>query len=157
MSYIYIKYIVYKKLLHVLLLLQILILRFCKFLDTWPDIVFNENMTDDISNKVIDIFKRHKRNKPADTKEKVKTFAGFSYVRLDTDVNGYPFKEENLLEYAKECHYIVKVMREKNGSISLYSYSVPNEKLLDFLLKFRNNELNGTIIEIDKFLPKDLA
>ena len=48
-------------------------------------------------------------------------------------------------------------MREKNGSISLYSYSVPNEKLLDFLLKFRNNELNGTIIEIDKFLPKDLA
>ena len=47
-------------------------------------------------------------------------------------------------------------MRDKNGSPSLYSYNVPNDKLLDFLLMFRNNELNGTIIEIDKFLPKNI-
>lgn len=114
-------------------------------------------MSDEISNKVINIFKKHCNNKPVNSIEKVKTFAGFSYVRMDSDVNGYSFKEENLLDYAKNCHYIVKVMREKNDGISLYSYNVPNDKLLDFLLMFRNNELNGTIIEIDKFLPRDLA
>ena len=113
-------------------------------------------MSEEISKKVINIFSKHIKYKPVDTKEKVKTFAGFSYVRMDKDVNGYPFKEEKLLDYAKECHYIVKVMRDKNGSPSLYSYNVPNDKLLDFLLKFRNNELNGTIIEIDKFLPKSI-
>ena len=113
-------------------------------------------MSEEISKKVINIFSKHIKNKSADTKEKVKTFAGFSYVRMDKDVNGYPFKEEKLLYYAKECHYIVKVMRDKNGSPSLYSYNVPNDKLLDFLLMFRNNELNGTIIEIDKFLPKSI-
>lgn len=117
---------------------------------------FNENMSEEISKKVINIFSKHIKNKPADTTEKVKTFAGFSYVRLDKDANGYPFKEENLLAYAKDCHYIVKVMRDKNGFPSLYSYNVPNDKLLDFLLMFRNNELNGTIIEIDKFLPKNI-
>ena len=116
----------------------------------------NENMSEEISKKVINIFSKHIKNKPADTAEKVKTFAGFSYVRLDKDANGYPFKEENLLAYAKDCHYIVKVMRDKNGFPSLYSYNVPNDKLLDFLLMFRNNELNGTIIEIDKFLPKNI-
>ena len=113
-------------------------------------------MSEEISKKVINIFSKHIKNKPVEAKEKVKTFAGFSYVRMDKDVNGYPFKHEKLLEYAKECHYIVKVMRDKNGSPSLYSYNVPSDKLLDFLLMFRNNELNGSIIEIDKFLPKSI-
>lgn len=126
-------------------------------MDSLLKIVFNKVMTDEISNKVINIFNKHIKNKPISAKEKVKTFAGFSYVRMDADVNGYPFKSDYLLEYAKECHYIVKVMRKKNGGLSLYSYNVPNDKLLDFLLMFRNNELNGTIIEIDKFVPKDLA
>ena len=114
-------------------------------------------MSDEINKKVINIFSKHIKNKPEKSSEKVKTFAGFSYVRMDKDVNGYPFKEENLLEYAKECHYIVKVMREKDKKVCLYSYNVPNDKLLDFLMMFRNDTLNGTIIEIDKFLPKDLA
>ena len=113
-------------------------------------------MSEEISKKVINIFSKHIKNKQVNTDEKVKTFAGFSYVRMDKDVNGYPFKQQNLLAYAKDCHYIVKVMREKNGSPSLYSYNVPNDKLLDFLLMFRNNELDGSIIEIDKFLPKNI-
>ena len=114
-------------------------------------------MSEEISKKVINIFSKHIKHKSANTDEQVKYFAGFSYVRMDKDANGYPFKEEKLLDYAKDCHYIVKVMREKNGGVSLYSYNVPNDKLLDFLLMFRNNELSGTIIEIDKFLPRDLA
>ena len=125
-------------------------------LDYKRKISFNIFMSEEISKKVINIFSKHIKNKPVDSKEKVKSFAGFSYVRMDKDVNGYPFKSENLLNYAKDCHYIVKVMRDKNGSPSLYSYNVPNDKLLDFLLMFRNNELDGTIIEIDKFLPKNI-
>lgn len=113
-------------------------------------------MTNKINEKVINIFSKHIKNKQAKTNVKVKEFAGFSYVRIDKDLNGYPFKEDKLLKYAKDCHYIVKVMREKNGSPSLYSYNVPSEKLLDFLLMFRNNELSGSIIEIDKFLPKGI-
>ena len=54
-------------------------------------------MSEEISKKVINIFSKHIKNKPVDTKEKVKTFAGFSYVRMDKDVNGYPFKEEKRL------------------------------------------------------------
>ncbi len=157
MSYIYIKYILGLKLRIFFYSLQFVILQFCKMLDNLVNTGFNGVMTDEISNKVINIFKKHNSNKHADLKERVKSFAGFSYVRLDKDVNGYPFKEENLLDYAKDCRYIVKVMREKNGGVSLYSYNVPNDKLLDFLLMFRNNELSGTIIEIDKFLPRDLA
>lgn len=125
-------------------------------LDLLTKIGFNRFMSEEINKKVINIFSKHIKNKPIDTKEKVKSFAGFSYVRLDKDVNGYPFKEEKLLDYAKDCHYLVKVMRDKNGSPSLYSYNVPSDKLLDFLLMFRNNELNGSIIEIDKFLPKSI-
>ena len=113
-------------------------------------------MSNEINEKVINLFSKHIKNKTAKSKEKIKEFAGFSYVRLDSDVNGYPFKEENLLSYAKDCHYIVKVMRERNGKMSLYNYNVPSEKLLDFLLMFRNNELDGTVIEIDKFLPKSI-
>ncbi len=113
-------------------------------------------MSEEISKKVINIFSKHGKQKTTNPEEKVRTFAGFSYVRMDKDVNGYPFKEEKLLDYAKDCHYIVKVMRDKNGSPSLYSYNVPNDKLLDFLLMFRNNKLNGSIIEIDKFLPKSI-
>ncbi len=114
-------------------------------------------MSDEINEKVINIFSKHIKGKSSNGKtEDVKSFAGFSYVRMDKDVNGYPFKEKKLLDYAKKCHYIVKVMRDKNGSPALYSYNVPSDKLLDFLLMFRNNELNGSIIEIDKFLPKSI-
>lgn len=113
-------------------------------------------MSEEINKNVINIFSKHITNKNKHATDNVKTFAGFSYVRMDKDNNGYSFKEEKLLEYAKKCHYIVKVMRMKNGSPSLYSYNVPNDKLLDFMLLFKNNELNGTIIEIDKFLPKNI-
>lgn len=113
-------------------------------------------MTEELNKNVISIFSKHIKHKPINSNVKVKSFAGFSYVRMDKDNNGYPFKEDSLINYAKECHYLVKVMRDKNGVPSLYSYSVPSDKLLDFLLMFRNNELNGTIIEIDKFLPKSI-
>lgn len=114
-------------------------------------------MINDINNKVIDIFKRHKDASLDDTDEKVKFFKGFNYVRLDKDLNGKPFKEEHLIECSKKCHYIVRVMREKNNHVALYNYKVPHEKIIEFIGKFANNELNGKIIEIDKYIPEDLA
>ncbi len=114
-------------------------------------------MSEKINEKVISIFNKHRKNEQTPTEVKVKHFAGFNYVKLDADVNGHQFKQENLLEYAENCHYMVKVMRKLNKKVYLYNYNVPSAKLLDFMLMFRNKELDGTIIEIDKFIPQDLA
>ncbi len=107
-------------------------------------------MTDDINKKVIDIFSS--RNKSS-----VKYYAGFSYVKLGRDSNGKKFNAEHLTQYAQKCHYIVRVMREINDEVYLYSYDVPNSELFKFIKSFENNTLDGTIIEIDKYFPEDLA
>ena len=113
-------------------------------------------MEKDINDKVINIF-QHKNEIQTHKEEAVKFFAGFEYVRFDKDSNGNPFVEQNLLEYASSCHYIVRIMKERGKNISLYNYDVPSEKLYEFLEKFYTNELQGTIIEIDKYIPDDLA
>lgn len=113
-------------------------------------------MTDKINEKVIDIFNKSK-TKNGEAEEKIKLFLGYSYVRLDKDLNGKLFNETHLLEYASKCQYIVRVMRKKDNHISLYNYRIPNDKIIEFISKFTNNQLNGTIIEIDKYRPEDLA
>ena len=87
----------------------------------------------------------------------VKFFAGVNYVRLDEDVNGYPFNKAKLLENAENFSYIVRVLRPKNGKTSIYNYNVPYDKIVNFISMFANNELTGTIIDIDKYKPNDLA
>jgi hypothetical protein len=114
-------------------------------------------MTDDINKKVINIFSRHKNDEPLDRGEKVKFFAGFDYVKLDKDINGKKFNAETLKRYAQKCHYIIRVMRNIDNEIFLYNYDVTNEDLFKFIKSFENNTLNGTIIEIDKYFPEDLA
>lgn len=114
-------------------------------------------MTDDINQKVINIFSKHNRSLPSEHEEKVKFFAGFNYVKIDRDNNGRKFNSEKLKQYAQTCHYIVAVMREIDGEIFLYNYDVPNDQLFKFIRAFENNTLNGTIIEIDKYFPEDLA
>ena len=111
-------------------------------------------MGKDINDKVINLFGKKKSSKKDDN---VKFFAGFEYVRLDKDSNGNPFIEQNLIEYAHSCHYIVSIMKEKKNHLSLYNYDVPSEKLYEFLEKFYTNQLTGTIIEIEKYIPKDLV
>ncbi len=107
-------------------------------------------MSDEINKKVIDIFSN--RNK-----DSVKYFAGFSYVKLAKDSNGKKYNSEHLLQYAEKCHYIVRVMRVLNGEVYLYNYDVPNNELFKFVKSFENKTLEGTIIEIDKYFPGDLA
>ena len=114
-------------------------------------------MENEINRKVIDIFSRHNKELPAETQEKVKFYAGFNYVRIDKDNNGNKFSAEHLLQYAQKCHYIVRVMRTNNGETVLYNYDVPNSDLFKFIKSFQENTLDGTIIEIDKYFPDDLA
>ncbi len=87
----------------------------------------------------------------------IRYFQGFNYIKLDKDKNGNNFNAEHLSLYARHCRYLVTVMREKHKKTVLYNYEVPSDKLLEFLLKFQNNELDGSIIEIDKYLPDDFA
>lgn len=114
-------------------------------------------MTDEINQKVINIFSRHKKSEPLEEEERVKFFAGFNYVKIDRDNNGKKFNTEKLEKYAQKCHYIVRVMRNIDDEVILYNYDVPNERLFRFIKAFENNTLNGTIIEIDKYFPEDLA
>jgi hypothetical protein len=90
-------------------------------------------------------------------KKKGSDFAGFEYVKLNRDSNGLRFNEEKLLEYAKSCHYIVRVMRTVNKEVCLYNFDVTSDKLYEFIKSFEENSLKGTIIEIEKFIPKGLA
>ena len=110
-------------------------------------------MSNEISKKVIDIFS----SKDSIEVEKPKCFAGFSYVKMNKDANGNKFNPEHLRQYAQSCHYIVRVMREYKGETVLYSYNVPNSELVRFIKSFKENTLEGTIIEIDKYFPQDLA
>ncbi|MCI1274406.1 MAG: hypothetical protein LKG27_08270 [Clostridiaceae bacterium] len=114
-------------------------------------------MSDELNKKVTNIFSRHNKDLPPVGKEKVKFYAGFNYVRLDKDANGNKFNSEHLIKYAESCHYIVRVMRKVNKEVFLYNYDIPNSDLFKFMKSFDENTLDGTIIEIDKYFPEDLA
>lgn len=118
--------------------------------------VLNRAMTEEISKKVINIFK-NKDSAKSETSEPVKYYAGFDYVKLTHDANGRKFKADKLRAYAQQCHYIVHVMRCFDDEVFLYNYDVPNDKLFQFIKSFETNTLNGTIIEIDKYFPNGLA
>lgn len=119
--------------------------------------LLNISMTDEINKKVISIFSRHHNAETSERDERIKFFAGFNYVKINKDNNGRKFNVEHLKKYAEKCHYIVRVMRTLDNEVFLYNYDVPNNKLFKFLEAFENNTLNGTIIEIDKYFPEDLA
>ncbi len=115
-------------------------------------------MSDEINKKVINLFSKHNNNRLAsDSVDGIKYYAGFNYIKVKKDSNGNRFNKEHLLKYRLKCHYMVTVMREIDGEIILYSYDVPNEDLFRFMKSFDENTLDGTIIEIDKYFPEDLA
>ncbi len=118
-------------------------------------VVLNNPMDNKQNDKVINMFAKH--NKKLDECGEQKFFKGFHYVKLEKDVNGNPFQEELLLDYSKKCKYIVRVMRKVNGVVSLYNYKVPSHKFIEFISKFLNKEFNGEIIEVEKYIPEELA
>ena len=107
-----------------------------------------------MKDKIIKLFKNKELPENSDL---VRYFAGFNYIRLDKDKNGNNFNAEHLKYYAEQTHYLVTVMRENNGITMLYNYEVPYDKLMEFILKFNNNELDGQIIDIDKYIPENFA
>ena len=113
---------------------------------------------DDLNKNVINLFSDHNNNHiTPEIREKIKYYAGFNYVKVRKDANGNKFNKEHLLKYRLKCHYMVTVMREIDGEVVLYSYDVPNDDLFKFMKSFDENTLDGTIIEIDKYFPEDLA
>lgn len=111
-------------------------------------------MADNINDNVINLFK-----KSSDSEENTRQrfFKGFQYVKLVKDDNGNYFKEEYLREYARKCYYIISVMKNNGIGVALYKYKVPYSSLLDFFNVFRNNELYGEIVDIERYIPEDLA
>lgn len=114
---------------------------------------------DNNDNNIINIFAAHHNNKSNNetTKENIRYFAGYNYVKFNKDKNGTRLNKERLLKYAENCHYNISVMRELDGEVWLYNYDVTNQELYGFLKAFEENTLNGTIIEIEKYFPEDLA
>ena len=106
------------------------------------------------NNNVVDIFT--KTPKDGDTLRQ-RFFKGFQYVKLTKDDNGNYFKEDDLRAYAQKTFYIVTVMKNNGIGVALYKYKVPYESLLNFFNKFRNNESYGEIIDIERYVPEDLA
>ncbi len=114
-------------------------------------------MSEDINKKVINMFNRHNSDLPQETEEKIKFFAGFNYVKLKRDVNGKKFISSSLEAYAKKCHYIVTIMRNVDDETCLYNYDLKSEDLPVFIKALENNTLTGKLIEIEKYIPEDLA
>ena len=107
---------------------------------------------------VINLFEGHDKTRlSSDVQKKIKYYAGFNYVKIKKDDNGNKFRKDYLLKYREKCHYMVTVMREIDSEVVLYSYDVPNDDLFKFMKSFDENTLDGTIIEIDKYFPEDLA
>lgn len=112
-------------------------------------------MANDFDDKVINLFKKSDSLNEDNIQQRF--FKGFQYVKLTKDVNGNCFKEEKLREYAQQCYYIISVMKQNGIGVALYKYKVPYESLLEFFNVFRNNELYGEIIDIERYIPEDLA
>ena len=112
----------------------------------------------DIDKKVVSIFERHKANKPNNTDAKVVKYDDDIYcVTVKTDKHGNPFNREELIEDAMLTEYIVKVLVETPQGSYINNYKVTGEKILGFLSKFSSRKKQGQVIEIDKYIPDDLA
>ena len=114
-------------------------------------------MSEKENQNIIKFLNRSQLKSGRDEQVVIKNFAGFDYVKMEQDLNGTPFVKENLVDYARDCKYIVRVMREKDSKTLLYNYYVPQDKLGYFLAKFDSDEFDGLIIDIEKYIPKDLA
>lgn len=113
-------------------------------------------MSEKENKKVIKLSKI-RQNKQDGGHSDIQNFEGFDYIKTDTDLNGTPFIKESLIEYASNCKYMVRVMKEEKSKTVLYNYYVPQEELCFFLSKIENGDFDGQLIEVEKYIPEDLA
>ena len=114
----------------------------------------------DNNDKVIDFLKRMgsttaglsgRGDKSGSIKDK------FPFIKLIKDANGNYYSKEALREYSKKVCYIVTVMKENPPSVALYKYTVPQSYLVEFLYEFSKKNSDGEIIDIEKYIPENLA
>lgn len=116
----------------------------------------------DNNDNVIDFFKRPVNKEAAyknssDKKSEDKFYKKFPYVKLIKDNNGNFFNKESIREYSQKICYIVTVMRSNAPAAALYRYKVPHSSLCRFLNEFEKNAADGEIVDIEKYIPEDLA
>lgn len=114
-------------------------------------------MSESENKNIIKFSNRSQIKSNQDEQNLIKNFAGFDYVKMEQDFNGTPFVKESLVEYARSCKYMIRVLREKDSKTLLYNYYVPQDKLSYFLAKFDSGEFDGHVIDVEKYIPKDLA
>lgn len=115
-------------------------------------------MTKEISKKVVNLFSKIKREEPIEDDAKVvQCEEGVCCVCMKRDENGNYFDEKHLLESIAKSQYIIRVMVKKDSHPYLYNYKVPGDKLVEFMNYFITGEKEGTIIEIERYYPGELA
>ncbi len=113
---------------------------------------------EDIDKKVVSIFERHKSNKLSEADAKViKCDDDIYCITVKTDKHGNPFNKQELIADAMVTEYIVKVLIDTPQGSYINNYKLSGEKLLPFLSKYTNRKKQGQVIEIDKYIPDDLA
>lgn len=106
----------------------------------------------DNNDNVIDFFKRQQPFIDKSTSDDL-IKGKFPYIKLTKDGNGNYYSKESLREYSQKVCYIITIIKESMPSIALYKYKVPQPFLKEFLNKFSIEE----IVEIEKYIPDDLA
>ena len=110
----------------------------------------------DNSDNIIDFFKRS-ADVAAREIQKRNNKDSFPYIKLTKDTNGNYFSEESLREYSKKVCYIITIMKKNPPSVALYKYKVSQNDLLDFLNEFNKRTSDGELVDIEKYIPEDLA
>lgn len=114
-------------------------------------------MTDEISNKVINIFQRHRRGdslhfEVEEGGELIISPDGFNYVSLKQDRHG---EDSPYVDIAAMKHYIIKMMEVHEHSIRLNNYYVPGDRLQEFLSTLSSRP--GKVLEIKQFIPDHIG
>lgn len=104
---------------------------------------------DDNNDKVINFIKKSGTGSAESEHE-------FPFIKFTKDENGNSFKEEYLLEYANKCFYIITVLKNNGISPALYKYKVPYKSLFEFINNYKTGT-NGKIIDIERYIPEELA
>jgi hypothetical protein len=122
----------------------------------------DDTVHDEINNKVVSIFKRHRRGDHfhfdlEEGGEMVISPDGFNYVSIKYDNNSGNNGEESQLEVAAGRHYLVKMMEVHHDpeQVRLNNYYIPGERLEEFLLSLPQRP--GKCLEIKQILPDYMA
>ena len=86
------------------------------------------------------------------------TWVGAFSPEKAREIYNVPENYEIALEkYAEKCRYIMSVMRVIDDEVCLYNYDIKSSELPEFMKALEDKTLVGKLIEIEKYIPEDLA